>query len=162
MYLYGDWSHFTFTSITGIIQRLSFEKYFFLESPAAGIRTCCFSEGQLNGLGYVHTDTKSYPAIGESLFTCFASLARAYHFLIKLIKWNFRILKEHTNFSYLWKFEPDIPNSLGEIFLEKLQNLQRMYDSINVLPPSNFAAFDCCYFLCYWSQRAETCTSCLI
>ena len=36
-----------------------------------------------------------------------------------------------------------------------------MYNLINVLPPSNFAIFNCCYFLCYWLQRAETCTNCL-
>ena len=36
-----------------------------------------------------------------------------------------------------------------------------MYNLINVLPPSNFAIFNCCNFLCYWSQRAETCTNCL-
>ena len=92
----------------------------------------------------------------------FGSLAKAYHYQMNLIKWSFRILKEHTNFSCVWKFEPDIPNSLGEILLEKPQNLQRMYEFVNVLPPSNFAAFNCCYFLCYWSQRAETFTSCLI
>ena len=34
---------------------------------------------------------------------------------MKLVKWNFWILKEHNNFSYLWNFEPDIPNSFGEI-----------------------------------------------
>ena len=134
---------------------------FFFFWVSSGIRTCCFPEGQLSGLGYVHADTKSYPAISESLFTCFASLAKAYHYQMNLIKRSFRILKEHTNFSCVWKFEPDIPNSLGEILFEKPQNLQRMYELINVLPPSNFAAFDCCYFLCYWSQRAETCTSCL-
>ena len=36
-----------------------------------------------------------------------------------------------------------------------------MYNLINVLPPSNFAIFNCCYFLCYWLQRAETSTNCL-
>ena len=52
-----------------------------------------------------------------------------------------------ANFSYLWKFEPDVPNRFGEIPFEKPQNLQRMYKLINVLPPSNFAVFNCCYFL---------------
>ena len=27
-------------------------------------------------------------------------------------------MKEHNNFSYLWKFEPDIPNSFGENLFE--------------------------------------------
>ena len=30
-------------------------------------------------------------------------------------------MKEQNNFSYLWKFEPDIPNSFGEILFEKPQ-----------------------------------------
>ena len=77
---------------------------------------------------------------------------------MKLIKWNFWILKKQNNFSYLWKFEPDIPNSFGETLFEKPPNLQRLYELINVLPPSNFVVFNCCYFLCYWLQRAETCT----
>ena len=51
-----------------------------------------------------------------------------------------------ANFSYLWKFEHDVPNRFGEIPFEKPQNLQRMYRLINVLPPSNFAVFNCCYF----------------
>ena len=36
-----------------------------------------------------------------------------------------------------------------------------MYGLTNVLPPSNFEVFNCRYFLCYWLQRAETCTSCI-
>ena len=61
-----------------------------------------------------------------------------------------------AKFSYLWKFEPDVPNRFGEIPFEKPQNLQRMYKLINVLPPSNFAVFNCCYFFfCYWLQRAK-------
>ena len=54
-----------------------------------------------------------------------------------------------ANFSYLWKFVPDVPNSFEEILFEKPQNLQRMYDHelINVLAPSNFAVFNCCYFV---------------
>ena len=40
-------------------------------------------------------------------------------------------MKEQNNFSYLWKFEPDIPNFFGETLFEKPQNLQRMYELIN-------------------------------
>ena len=29
-----------------------------------------------------------------------------------------------------------------------------MYELTNVLPPSNFTVFDCCYFLCCSLQRA--------
>ena len=55
---------------------------------------------------------------------------------MKLIEWNFWILKEHNNFSCLWKFEPNIPNSFGEIVFENLQNLQTIYELINVTPES--------------------------
>ena len=90
----------------------------------------------------------------------FASLEHAHHYLIKRIQWNLWKLKEHNNFSYIWKFEPDVPNSFGEIFFEKPPNLQKMFELISVLPPSNFAVFDCSCFLCYWLQRAETFTNC--
>ena len=56
-------------------------------------------------------------------------------------------LKDHNNFSHLWKFAPDIQNSYGEILFENPQNLERIYELINVLPPSNSAVFNCCYFL---------------
>ena len=57
----------------------------------------------------------------------FHSLAYSFHSLIKLLKYTFRISKEHNNFRYLWKFEPDIPNRSGGIIFEKLKTLQRMY-----------------------------------
>ena len=31
-------------------------------------------------------------------------------------------------------------------------NIQRINELHNVLPSSNFAVLDCCYFLCYWLQ----------
>ena len=74
---------------------------------------------------------------------------------------KFWILKEHNNFSYRWKSEPDIPNSFVEILFENPPNLQRMCELINVSPPSNLAIFNCCYFLCYLLQRAKTCTNCI-
>ena len=37
-----------------------------------------------------------------------------------------------NNFSFLWKSEPDIPNSFGEIIFEKLETLQTMYGLMNV------------------------------
>ena len=33
---------------------------------------------------------------------------------------KFWMLKEHNNFSYRWKFEPDTPNTFVEIFFEKI------------------------------------------
>ena len=44
-------------------------------------------------------------------------------------------MKEHKSFTYFWKFGRDMPNSFGEILFEKPQNLQRMYELINVLHP---------------------------
>ena len=64
-------------------------------------------------------------------------------------------MKEHKNFNYLWKYEPDIANGFREILFEKLNKIQRMYELINVLLPSNFTVFDCYYFLCCSLQRAE-------
>ena len=77
---------------------------------------------------------------------------------------GYRISKEHNNFSYLSKFEPDtgIRNSFGEILFENPQNLQRMYELINLLLPSSFFSFLLLLFsLCYQLQRAETCTNCI-
>ena len=79
--------------------------------------------------------------------------------IMKLIKWNFWILKEHNNFSYFWNLSPICQIVSEKFFFEKPPNLQRMYELINVLPPSNFAVFNWCYFLFYWLQRAETCTT---
>ena len=60
------------------------------------------------------------------------------------------MLKKHDNFSYLWKFEPDKPNSFGEILFKK--NLQWIYNVNNVLPPSNFAVFNRRLF---WDQFSD-------
>ena len=54
---------------------------------------------------------------------------------------NLWILKGNNNFSYLWKFEPDIANSFGEISFEKPENLQRMYELINVFTTQQFRSF---------------------
>ena len=54
-----------------------------------------------------------WPTISESLFTFSASLTYVHHNLMKLIKENPWILKEHNNFSCLWKVERDIPNGFG-------------------------------------------------
>ena len=50
-------------------------------------------------------------------------------------------MKEHNNLSYLWKFEPDIPNSFAEILFEKLESLQRMYELISVFTTQQFRSF---------------------
>ena len=39
-------------------------------------------------------------------------MTQAYHYLMKLVNWNFWILKEHNNFSFLRKFEQFRRNSL--------------------------------------------------
>ena len=58
---------------------------------------------------------KEFGGIGESLFTFLASLTYAHHHLMKLITWYLWVLKEHNNFRYLWKFEPNIVNGFGEM-----------------------------------------------
>ena len=50
-------------------------------------------------------------------------------------------MKGHNSFNYLWKFEPNKPNGFGEILFLQLEILQRMYDSLTFLPPSNFTVF---------------------
>ena len=39
-------------------------------------------------------------------------MTQAYHYLMKLVNWNFWILKEHNNFTFLRKFEQFRRNSL--------------------------------------------------
>ena len=67
--------------------------------------------------------------------------------------------------SEYWKSNTISGSSIGEfdpdILFEKSHLLQRMYEFIKIfLPTRNLAVFDCSYFLCYWLQRAETCTNC--
>lgn len=62
---------------------------------------------------------------------------------------------------------PVIPENLSSIyqfFLEKFSSKNsKVYKdymiSLAFFPPSNFTVFDCCYFLCYWLQRAENCSN---
>ena len=56
------------------------------------------------------------------------------------------ILKEHNNFSYLWKFGPKY-SSFAEILFKKSH-------WFTFLPPSNFK-LDYLYSICNWMQRAE-------
>ena len=77
----------------------------------------------------------------KTLFPFFPSLAYAFHSLIKLLKWTLWISKEHNNYSYPWKFEPDKINSFGQITFEKLESLQRMYGLINVFATQQFRSF---------------------
>ena len=66
----------------------------------------------------------------------------ALHSLIKLFKQTLWILKRNiTQFQLSWKFVPDIPNSLGEIIFENLENKQTMYGLINVLATQKFRIF---------------------
>ena len=67
-------------------------------------------------------------AIRESLLSSFASLG--YAFLSFSDQANPKIEKVN-NFSYLLKFDPDIPNSLRGIIVYKLETLQRKYGLIN-------------------------------
>ena len=66
---------------------------------------------------------------------------------MKLIKHKAYVTISTKNFN--WKLEADIANIFREFLFEKNpQNLQKMYELINVLPPSNVTVFNCCYFLC--------------
>ena len=65
---------------------------------------------------------------GKFLFTLFASLAHAYHYLMKPIKLNIWILRERNSVSHLRNFHPGVPNSLEGIFFEKLLAFQRMFE----------------------------------
>ena len=51
------------------------------------------------------------------------------------------MLKEHNNFSYIWKFQPNLPNSLVEILFEKRKGYKEYMSSLTFLPPSNLAVF---------------------
>ena len=81
------------------------------------------------------------PLMGQSIFTLFASLAWAFHFLIKLLKKLSEQKKGHNNFSYLWKSQPDIPNSFREIVFEKAQKFKKMYELISVFATQQFCNF---------------------
>ena len=64
--------------------------------------------------------------ISEYLFIFFASLAYASYSPIRLLKSTLWISKEHNNFSYLWKFEPDILNSFWQNNLRKSRNFTKI------------------------------------
>lgn len=100
------------------------------------------------------------PFIGQSIFTLFASLAWAFHFLIKLLKKLSEQKKGHNNFSYSWKFEPDTPNSFREIIFEKAQKFKKCMSALTFLLPSDFAISNGGYFLCCCLQRAKNRQQC--
>ena len=50
-------------------------------------------------------------------------------------------MEEQNNLSYVWKFEPDKPNSFAEILFQKLESLQRMYELISVFTTQQFRSF---------------------
>ena len=109
---------------------------------------CCASHGGI-------ISTKGLAANGESPWISQApnlhfsdAVVNIYSSLSdEAIKIKPLILKEHNNFSYLLKFEPDIPNGFKEILFKKLEILQRMYGSLTFLPLSNLAVLDGRYFL---------------
>lgn len=55
------------------------------------------------------------------------------------MKYLLCISKEHNNFSYLWTFKPNMPNSFGEIIFEKF--LHRMFELINCFATQQFRSF---------------------
>ena len=51
------------------------------------------------------------------------------------------MFKEHNNFSYLWKFQPDVPNSLVEILFEKRKRYKECMGSLTVFATQQFSSF---------------------
>ena len=86
----------------------------------------------------------------------FASLAYAFHSLIKLIKLTLWISKEHNNFNCLCKFEADIPNNFEEINFEKLNVTKDIWAHFR-FATQQFRGFHHWYSLCYCLQKAENC-----
>ena len=101
------------------IQKCGRETFVFLLHGLTGTQLqtiCCKSKDTINwNLMDSQSTHVSMVAIGESLFTLFASLTYAYHCLMTLIKSKLWILKGHNSFSYAWKFEPNTPIGFGEI-----------------------------------------------
>ena len=67
------------------------------------------------------------------------------------------MFKEHkfNNFSYLWKFQADLPNSLVEILVEKRKRYKEYISSLMFLPPSNLAVFIGCIFFVIDSKELK-------
>ena len=89
--------------------------------------------------------TGGYQGIGESIesFNFFASFVYAFHSVI-CENWSpiYRIVSEKLS----------LKNQ--KLYKQCMGSLTRF------LPPSNFAVFDSCCFLCYCLQRAENWTNC--
>ena len=80
---------------------------------------------------------------------CFI-MTQAYHYLMKLVNWNFWILKEHNNFSFLRKFEQFRRNSLWKtpkstIYLLRVNSCMLMRKDVNndvtMNPPIRYPLF---------------------
>ena len=82
---------------------------------------------------------------------------------MKLITWNFwkKYWKSIAILNTSEKLNSIYQIVSNKILFENPQSLQRMHELINVLPPTNFAVFNCFFFLGHWLQRAETCTNCI-
>ena len=87
--------------------------------------------------------------IGESLFTSFCLInirLSSSDDTNKITLLNI----EKKNLSHLCKFEPEKPNSFGEILFEKFQYLQRMHELINSFATQQFHSFKLLLFpFCY-------------
>ena len=96
----------------------------------------------------------------------FASLSQDCHYLMspmKLIKRNSWIQYwKSITISVISKNLSPIYQIVWEKFFSKTPKFTKnVWAYINVLPPRNFAVFNCRYFLRYRLQRAETCTNCV-
>ena len=92
---------------------------------------------------------------GESLFTYFASLACAFHPVIKTNSLNIERVRE-------FQLSVKVLSPMYQYFIfEKLKTLQRtyVYGLITIWPPAICTVFDGCYFLFYCLQKAVNCTN---
>ena len=78
--------------------------------------------------------------IGESLFTSFCLINIRLSSSDEANKITLLNI-EKKKFSHLCKFEPEKPNSFGEILFEKFQYLQRMYELNNGFATQQFCSF---------------------
>ena len=80
--------------------------------------------------------------VGESFFTFFFLIGIWLSLSDEANKIKFYIIER------AYQFQLSLKIRIGP---EKSPKLTK----INVLPPNNLAVFDCCYFLCYWLQKAK-------
>ena len=93
--------------------------------------------------------------IGESLFTFFCLINIRFSSSDDANKITPLNIEKKNNFSHLCKFEPEKPNSFGEILFEKSQYLQRMYELINGFATQQFRSVKLLLFPLLWITKSR-------